>query len=733
MQARKLCLLAGSLLGCLVLAFSAPAVAGGTFTTFDVSGAGTGALQGTFVKGIDAAGDVAGSYVDASGTSHGFVRAASGTITTFDVPGATTGKKQGTFVATIDPAGDIAGYYTASTQVCGFVRAANGTISTFAATTEVWQGEGTEVSSISSVGAITGEDQLQSDAFVRSSSGTITSFGIPAPGGHYNYSTAGIAINTAGVIAGKYVDNSGVSHGFVRSAAGAITTFDPTGVATQQTYWGDSGTLPTGIDTAGDIAGTYTDTAGERHSFVRTANGTITTFDPQGTYLTPCSTSVTGAFFCGSGALGMNDAGQIVGAYIDDNGTGHGFLREANGYITTVDITGAGMGSFQGTGVFAINAAGTLAGTYVDTNSVLHGFVGTPPPTATTTSLNASQTASVFGEPASFTATISSVGGSVPNGETVYFLNGTSQLGSSVLNGGTASFTTTELPVGTDSVTASYDGDADFAGSTSTSVGQTVGKATSSTTLTSSPNPSVNTQSVTLTANISGQFSGTATGMVTFSNGGTSLGTAPLSGNSAVLATSALPPGSDSVTATYNGDSNFGVSSSNAVSQVVMDFSVAATPTSQTVTGGQNGTTSISVTPANGFNSAVTFSCSGLPSGASCGFLPQTVTPSGSAASTTLTVTTTTSMAAIHRHASPFFPISALAALVGCVGWKRRRLFQFLGLIVVGVIGLSSLNGCGGGTSGVGTTPPQSATYTITVNATSGSLVHSTPFSLTVN
>jgi hypothetical protein len=89
-------------------------------------------------------------------------------------------------------------------------------------------------------------------------------------------------------------------------------------------------------------------------------------------------------------------------------------------------------------------------------------------------------------------------------------------------------------------------------------------------------------------------------------------------------------------------------------------------------------------------------------------------------------------MTSIRRHTSPLFPISALAALVCCVGWKRRRLFQFLGLIVVGVIGFSLLNGCGSGGGG-GSTGPQSATWTITVNATSGSLQHSTTFSLTVN
>jgi N-acetylneuraminic acid mutarotase len=165
----------------------------------------------------------------------------------------------------------------------------------------------------------------------------------------------------------------------------------------------------------------------------------------------------------------------------------------------------------------------------------------------------------------------------------------------------------------------------------------------------------------------------------------------------------------------------------------VPDFSLAATPASSTVTAGQFGTTSISVTPANGFNSTVSFSCSGLPSGATCIFSPQTVTPSAGVASTTLNVTTDVSMAAIQRPAGPLFPVGALAALACCLGWKKRRLFPILPLIVVIAIGLSQLNGCSGANSGGVPSTPQSATYTITVNATSGSLAHSTSFSLTVN
>jgi uncharacterized membrane protein len=69
------------------------------------------------------------------------------------------------------------------------------------------------------------------------------------------------------------------------------------------------------------------------------------------------------------------------------------------------------------------------------------------------------------------------------------------------------------------------------------------------------------------------------------------------------------------------------------------------------------------------------------------------------------------------------------------IGWKRRRLAQILPLIVVGAIGFGLLNGCGSGGSsgGGGGGGSQSVTSTVTVTATSGSLQHTTPFSLTVN
>ena len=161
------------------------------------------------------------------------------------------------------------------------------------------------------------------------------------------------------------------------------------------------------------------------------------------------------------------------------------------------------------------------------------------------------------------------------------------------------------------------------------------------------------------------------------------------------------------------------------------DFSVVTSPTAMSVTGGLSGTAAMTVTPSNGFNSAVGFSCTGLPAGASCSFAPATVTPSGAPASTTLTVTTTTTSAALHRNSTPLFPGSVLAVALCFIGWKRRRGLQLLLLLVVSVTGLCLLNGCGGATFASNTTRPP-VTATITVTATSGSLQHTTNFLLTV-
>lgn len=182
--------------------------------------------------------------------------------------------------------------------------------------------------------------------------------------------------------------------------------------------------------------------------------------------------------------------------------------------------------------------------------------------------------------------------------------------------------------------------------------------------------------------------------------------------------------------ATAPGDSVSAIATATYTILPSADFSLAASPTSLTVTAGQSGTTTISVTPANGFNAAVSFGCSGLPAGASCSFSPASVTPSATAASTTLTLTTSAAAAARSSRRNPFFPESMLAVAACCIGWRKRRWLQMLLIWTVSAAGLMLLSGCGSG--GASKNPPP-VTSTVTVTATAGSLQHTTTLLLTVN
>ncbi|MGA2277527.1 MAG: chitobiase/beta-hexosaminidase C-terminal domain-containing protein [Terracidiphilus sp.] len=165
------------------------------------------------------------------------------------------------------------------------------------------------------------------------------------------------------------------------------------------------------------------------------------------------------------------------------------------------------------------------------------------------------------------------------------------------------------------------------------------------------------------------------------------------------------------------------------------DFTIAAAPSSLTITGGQSATLSVSVTPQNAFASAVSFTCAGLPAGATCTFAPATVTPSGTTASTTtLTVTTAAATAMYHRNSNPLLPASTLAVAFCLLGWKKRRNMQLFLLLAVSVIGMSLFTGCGGSTTSNHTQPVTSVVTVTGISGTGSSALHNAAtFSLTVN
>ena len=204
---------------------------------------------------------------------------------------------------------------------------------------------------------------------MRAQDGTITNFDPPG-----SAVTIPESINPAGAIAGDYADASFMFHGFVRAPIGAITTFDAPGAGTapgQGTFMTDGGC----INPAGVIAGEVTDASNVFHGFVRAANGTITTFDAPGAGTDPGQ---------GTTAVGINPAGVIEGQYIDAANVPHGFVRDTNGAITAFDAPGAGTGPFQGTFPLTINPQRAIAGSYTDPSNVNHSFVRAANGTITT-------------------------------------------------------------------------------------------------------------------------------------------------------------------------------------------------------------------------------------------------------------------------------------------------------------------------------------------------------------
>jgi hypothetical protein len=152
---------------------------------------------------------------------------------------------------------------------------------------------------------------------------------------------------------------------------------------------------------------------------------------------------------------------------------------------------------------------------------------------------------------------------------TVSFYDSGTLLGTANLSNGTAQFSTAALSVGSHSVTATYSGDANNQGSTSTPLNQVVNQASTTVTVVPDVNPSSFNQTVTLTATITPQYGGSATGTINFLDGTTLIGSASVTNNSAALTTSSLAVGSHSITASYSGDSNFNGGTSNVLSQTV--------------------------------------------------------------------------------------------------------------------------------------------------------------------
>jgi Bacterial Ig-like domain (group 3)/Abnormal spindle-like microcephaly-assoc'd, ASPM-SPD-2-Hydin len=144
-----------------------------------------------------------------------------------------------------------------------------------------------------------------------------------------------------------------------------------------------------------------------------------------------------------------------------------------------------------------------------------------------------------------------------------------SLLSTGSLTGNAASLEVGSLTPGAHTLTAVYSGDSNFA-SAHGSLIQTVAKAPTSVVITSTVNPVAPTDPVSFTASVVSSTSGIPTGSVTFLDGVSMLGSAPLNGAGlATLTISSLALGNHTITAQYGSDANYLASISGSIVEAV--------------------------------------------------------------------------------------------------------------------------------------------------------------------
>jgi hypothetical protein len=335
----------------------------------------------------------------------------------------------------------------------------------------------------------------------------------------------------------------------------------------------------------------------------------------------------------------------------------------------------------------------------------------------------------------------------------VTFLDGTTVLGTGTINAaGVATFTTSTLAIGSHSVTASYGGDSAYNSSISAVLTQVVGKIPTVVTIVASAPAQLLHTGVTFTANVTAT-SPNATGTVTFMEGTTVLGSAPLSANGGVVvtlttnanaayATTGLATGLHQIVAVYSGDGAFATSTSAPAPNTVEDFTNTNTgAASQSILPGATTSYTFTLAPvsATTFLNDVTVAIDGLPKGSTYTFTPSTIKAGNGSTQVVLNVQTSSSLSARNslpnNGSSPRSELPIALGMLGLVGLGTLRKLRhkmpralLLVLLTLGsLLPIAALSGCAGGYF-----LPKPTTFPLTVTGTEGAIQHAATATLIV-
>jgi uncharacterized repeat protein (TIGR03803 family) len=385
---------------------------------------------------------------------------------------------------------------------------------------------------------------------------------------------------------------------------------------------------------------------------------------------------------------------------------------------------------------------GTTAGGGANNDGTVFSFsIGLGGTTSATTTLGLSPATVSVGAtgPVVMTATVAPTSGSgTPTGVADFF-NGSDEIGFANLSGGVATFTYNpgSLALGTYQVTAIYSGDGTFA--TSTSSAETLTISSLPAAATPSFSPAAGSYNSAQTVTIADATAGTT---IYFTDDGTIPTTSSEVYNGPITVSSTETLNAIAASSSYLSSA---VASATYTITLTPDYQLSVTPSTLTIVAGQSGTANFTVTPMNGFNSQVSFACSGLPSGATCSFTPASVTPSaGNPVSSTLIVSTTAASAALGQRPFSNYRIYVYALFlpfgvtfsIAFRGKPGHRGLHFVGVSALLVLA-AGLTSCGSssiaGNPGTAGTPPGTSTATVTASTSgTGAINHTIILTITI-
>ena len=377
-------------------------------------------------------------------------------------------------------------------------------------------------------------------------------------------------------------------------------------------------------------------------------------------------------------------------------------------------------------------------------------------PLVTTLVLTSSASSTIYGTQLSLTATLApySYISLTTNGEMVTFFSGTTSIGTAALSSGVATLNLTSLPVGTDSITAAYAGDSNFAAAPSAALPVIVSAAVPAVTLSPSSltfaAQDVGTTSAaqTITLTNSGQAaltitSVTASGDFAQTN---NCGTSVAVGASCAVSVTLTPTAGGARTGTLTISDN-AVGSPQTVALTgggeTVSLSAPSGSLSLAASGGST-TATITLAPQDGFTGTVNLTCivSYLGQGTAanpptCSLSPtQAQVTGGASITSTLTVSTGSGSASMMPGSLWKASGIAFASLMFLGLMPDRRWRRHLLVVLLAVASAGAVLGCGGGSSPTTTTQTTGSTtagsYQAVVTATSGSVTTSTTIPLSV-